>query len=145
MASLKNFAKRMRLRAKQIELGLDKAVKKVALAVDQTVVLATPVDTGRARSNWLVGLGAPVRRTVGSHSPGKHLGIGESANASASIGLASGTINARKPGQDIYISNNLEYINELNNGSSRQAPKNFVEKAAQVGAMVVKGVKILGR
>ena len=127
MASLRDFGKRMIERAKQFEIGMDRAVKKVALAVDQTVVLATPVDTGRARSNWVIGLKTPSRRKVDPYAPGSNLGTGESANASASIGVARAKINARKPGDDIYISNNLEYIMELNNGSSRQAPRNFIE------------------
>ena len=43
---------------------VSRIMRKVALAVDQVAVLRTPVDTGRARSNWVVTLGAGTRLEV---------------------------------------------------------------------------------
>lgn len=132
----------MRLRALQLSDGIDKVVKKAALAVDQAVVLATPVDTGRARSNWIVTVGAPAGGTRGPFSPGSKLGLGETGNATAAIAEAKAVINSKTPKQAIFISNNVNYIAELNNGSSRQAPKNFVNRAVKQGADEIRNVKI---
>ena len=132
----------MRLRALQLSDGIDRVVKQAALAVDQSVVLATPVDTGRARSNWIVSVGAPAGGTRAAFSPGSKLGRGESNNASAAIAEGKAVINSKPPKAAIFISNNLNYIAELNNGSSKQAPKNFVNKAVKEGAAQIQQIKI---
>ena len=140
--NLNQFASRMRLRALQVSEGVDNVGKRAALAVDQAVVLATPVDTGRARSNWIVTTGAPSGGTRGPFSPGSKLGLGEVGNASAAIAEGRAVINSKAPKQAIFISNNVNYIAELNNGSSRQAPKNFVNRAVRQGAEEVRNIKI---
>ena len=118
MADLNGFARRMKIRGAQVESGVNKAVQKVALAIDQAVVLATPVDTGRARSNWQVSLIVPILSTREPYAPGRSLGLSESANARAAIGQAKAIIPARKPEQEIHITNNLHYISDLNRGDS---------------------------
>lgn len=143
MATLRQFAARIRRRSKQVEDGVDRLVKKVALAVDQAVVLSTPVDTGRARSNWRVGVGSPERGTIEPYAPGNRLGVGETANASAALAQAKGAIPTRRQGQDIYISNNLDYIEPLNEGSSAQAPAQFVEEAVAVGRDLVRRTRVI--
>lgn len=140
--NLSQFAERMRLRSLQVERGVDKIVKMTALAVDQAVVLGTPVDEGRARSNWIASIGSPVSETREPYSPGSKLGLGESGNASAAIAQGTEVIRASPPNTPIFITNNLSYIAKLNNGSSRQAPKNFVNNAVKQGAQQVSRVKI---
>ena len=140
--NLNQFAARMRLRALQVRDGVDKVVKKAALAVDQAVVLATPVDTGRARSNWIVTIGSPAGGTRQPFSPGTKLGLGESNNATAAIAEGKAVINSRSFNQAIFISNNVHYIGALNNGSSRQAPNNFVNRAVNQGAAEIRQIKI---
>lgn len=143
MASLDQFAKRIKRKAKKIEVNTDKLVKQVATIADQVVVFSTPVDKGRARSNWIVSLGFPNTSTIEPYAPGEKLGIGENANASAAISQATGIINTRKSGQDIFISNNLPYIGKLNDGYSAQAPSNFVEKAVDAAVNAVNRAKVL--
>ncbi len=113
----------------------DKVVRKVAMAVDQTVVMATPVDTGRARSNWIAALNAAADGTVASTSKS-----GASALAQAA-GVIAGY--DRDKDSEIHITNNLPYIGRLNEGSSYQAPANFVAIAVRRGVSAVKGAKLL--
>lgn len=141
--SLGAFARRIRQRARQVEVGVDRLVKKVGLAVDQAVVLATPADTGRARSNWNIGIGRPERGVREPFAPGSKLGIGESQNAQAALAEAQAEIPTRRPGQDIYISNNLDYIEQLNDGSSAQAPAMFVEQAVETGRELVRRSRVI--
>lgn len=140
--TLQNLATRLRLRALQVADGVDQVVKAAAFKVDQSVVTSTPVDTGRARSNWIASIGSPAGGTRGPFSPGSKLGKGESNNAQAAITAAKSVIESRRFRQAIFISNNVDYIAKLNNGSSKQAPKNFVRKGVQAGAQALRNVKV---
>ena len=143
MASLDQFSRRIVVTATGVERNANALARKVALAVDQTVILATPVDTGRARSNWQVGLGGPQRDVLDPYSPGSKLGLGETANAQAAIQQGAAAVGNRQPGQDIWISNNVDYIGLLNNGSSKQAPAAFVQQAVDAGVALVKGARVV--
>lgn len=114
----------------------DKLVRKVALAVDAAVVLGTPVDTGRARSNWQVELDAPAEGKIDTY--------GQNA---AAVSVAKATETIQKYDGDnhteLHITNNLDYIGRLNDGWSAQAPAGFVESAVLAGVDQVKGAKLL--
>lgn len=143
MVSLDNFSKSISLIASGIGINTNKLVKKVALVADQTVVIATPVDKGRARSNWITNLNSASSETIEPYSAGDHLGTGETANAAGAISQGSGVIAQRKSGQDIHITNNLPYIGKLNDGSSAQAPSDFVQKAVQASVSTIKETKVV--
>lgn len=128
------FARQMDIRAKQVETGASRLVREAAIAILQAVTVATPVDTGRARSNWIVALGQPSVRTRKAFAPGKKLGSGEGANLRAVLDEGNAKISERRTGKAIYISNNLPYIARLNDGYSAQAPKMFVEQAIKIGS-----------
>jgi hypothetical protein len=91
--------------------------KKVAMQVLEGVVNMTPVDTGRARGNWMVTLGQP---TTTFDWETKDKAGGET--------IAHGTQMIQqivKPGA-VYITNNLPYIVGLEKGRSGQAPSGMV-------------------
>lgn len=137
MADLKTFVRRIKLRARKIEKNTDTMVRKVILAVDQAVVLATPVDTGRARANWQPTLGDPATGTLPepkSSGAGLQMAL-EAANRIAAMYKGG-------QGSVVHITNNLEYIEYLNQGSSTQAPANYVGTAILVAVSVVQGVRI---
>lgn len=131
--NIKEFERRLLRLAEELPEAANALKRKAALAADQGVVVATPVDSGRARSNWIVGLGAGPTETVPPRSPQETIDEGR-ARISHSL-----------PGQDIYISNNVEYIGELNRGHSRQAPANFIQRAAAQARALVAGARILKR
>ena len=132
MADLKRFARNIRVRSDKLVKNIDQLVRKVALAVDTAVVIGTPVDTGRARANWQVGLGsAPDGTLPAPSSPEEGL-----ANA---LSAGQVTIGAYKGGTIIHITNNLPYIEALNNGHSSQAPAGYVEKAVAAGVDTIRG------
>jgi len=126
----------------RVQAGALRAQRQVALAVDQAVVMATPVDTGRARSNWLVSTVTPNLGIVPPPFPGV-LGSTAGPNSQYAISQARATIMGSQPGVTIYISNNLPYIELLNQGSSKQAPANYVESATQAAAAAVKGITVI--
>lgn len=133
-----NFEQRIRKRADLVSKNATKGVRAVALAIDNQVVFSTPVDTGRARSNWIASLNRPS--TVINREP-----LSGPASAGPSVAEALKVIKGfGENDKEIFISNSVPYINELNNGSSAQAPRNFVQKAIIRGIAVAKKIKLLG-
>jgi hypothetical protein len=116
-----------------IEVDIDKATilsqRKVLIAVDSAVVLATPVDTGRAKSNWIPSIGTPSTDKIIKEEYDKT--GGEAIQKAIDVGAGI------KFGSDVYISNNLPYIGRLNDGSSIQAPAGYIEKAVQAARRAI--------
>ena len=136
MANLRQFAAQMTQLSRTVEENIDKTVRKCALAVDSTVVLATPVDTGRARANWQVELNKPKTGTTTAVSPS-----GRESIDAAKVRIAQYKGNV--PNASIHITNNLPYIERLNNGWSKQAPAGYVEKAVMVGIAAIQNARIV--
>lgn len=133
MPSLKEFSKRIALRGEQIVANTDKLVRRVGVVVDQAVVSATPVDTGRAKSNWIATLNSPAQGMIDAYvSEG-----GAGANEQAATAQAEAVIKNYSAGNTIHITNNLPYIQRLNDGYSAQAPANFVQEAVVEAARAV--------
>ena len=140
---LNQFARRIHDLANRVPKNANKAVRTVALAVDQTVVMATPVDTGRARSNWQVQVGFMASDVIDPYVPGAG-GSTVAQNTQAALEQGKIAISAAAPGQEIHITNNLAYIGALNDGHSAQAPAGFVEEAVHAGIKTVRTVRLLG-
>lgn len=129
----------MVLRGNNLARGADRLVRKVALAADQVVVVGTPVDTGRARSNWIAQVGGPATGVISAYAPGE-------ASTQAAISQASGVIAGYVGGPTspaIHITNNLPYIQKLNDGYSAQAPAGFVETALATAVTAIAGARLL--
>lgn len=134
MASLNDFAKRMRILGQRIEVNADREAIALAGLISQTVILATPVDTGRARGNWFASVSIPrLKADFGATD----------RSGQARISSNSAAIAQRGNDQTIFITNNLPYIKRLNQGHSAQAPEMFVEKAVAVAALHLKEVRLL--
>jgi len=140
--TLERFARRMRMRANNVPREVTKAKRRAALAVDQAVVLGTPVDTGTARSNWIVSLDVPSKSIREAYTPLDGGDMSESANAQAALAQGKDVIVRAKFETDIHITNNLDYIVPLNEGSSAQAPAAFVEEAVDAGVQAARKTKI---
>ncbi|WP_174801462.1 HK97 gp10 family phage protein [Martelella limonii] len=144
MVGLDDFANRMNRISIEVERGVDRAVKDCAVAVTSTVINATPVDTGRARSNWTAELDQAFQKLFPAHVPGEK-GSTASANAGIAIEKAEAVIEQFDIGKNrsIHISNSLPYIGALNDGHSKQAPADFVKLAIMDGLATVRNAKIL--
>lgn len=137
MAKGPEFEKRLARMASRIVVNAENAVKETAIVVDQVVTVGTPVDTGRARSNWQASIDVPASGTVGSLD---RSGGGAIAQARSVIKrFRSGT------NRSIHITNNLHYIRQLDAGSSAQAPGGMTAKAVQAARGVVQRAKLLDK
>jgi hypothetical protein len=116
------FSKNIRRRGRQFENSASELVRRMAKRTLRSLVLNTKADTGKARSNWRVGIGAPARAVIDPYNPypkgskADGQGIGESANAAAAIAAGNARINSVRGisgvglTTGIFISNNVDYI-----------------------------------
>lgn len=96
----------------------EKVLKDFGKNLLENIVISTPVDTGRARANWSISIDEPNSATTDETDWGLNL-----------FEEAKKIENLVENDRNIYLSNNLPYINRLNDGWSAQAPKEFVEIA----------------
>ena len=93
--------------------------KKVVLMLMRRIIYRTPVDTGRARGNWLVKHNTPSTRVL------------KTADKSGLKSMARAERVNPKLGGIIWISNNLDYIMYLEDGTDKFAPFAMVAGAVQ--------------
>ena len=97
---------------KQTQLKILRTFRGTCLSMFGKIVARTPVDTGRARGNWQSSLNTPSLQIDPT---------GEGYQA---------TIASVKLGDSVFFINNLPYIEELEDGSSDQAPAGMVKVTA---------------
>ena len=106
-------------------------VRSFTLGVLTNIVKGTPVDTGSARSNWGVGKtpNRSINRPFVNYEIVKFTGnkFLESSNAQRAIRRAAKKLDRLKllGDIDLYISNPLGYIMDLEEGKSKQN-RNFI-------------------
>lgn len=144
MADFGSLAKKLRKASIAVSSNADKLVKEVAETILMNVVSDTPVDKGDARSNWQVALNESATGVRDAYVPGKKGSTGL-ANIIASAEMGNSIIQNYQSGQEIHITNNLDYISDLNNGSSQQAPPGYVQDAVleSIGKIHLAGFTIL--
>ena len=129
--NLLDLARNLEAKAKSIDkVASDKAVAVVDRIIN-VLAWSTPVDTSKAVSNWIVSIGAPNYMERAAYQPG-YLGYTHAASATEMIAAARAMLKNKKPGEPLYITNNVDYIRKLNSGTSRQAPAGFVEAAVLI-------------
>lgn len=101
--------------AKQLELDQKTIVQTLTLNIFTAIVEGNPVDTGRSRAGWAISIGSP---DVPTPPPGNY-GPPPAPDLSAIDGK-----------QIVWILNNVEYIEALEEGHSQaQAPNGMVRLA----------------
>lgn len=120
-------ARRRQLVIKDLERFVEKNVARLQLRLFQILVSATPVDTGFARAGWSPAAGTPK---PGPDTPeSRETGIAQAQSLFATHQVAAQQIaqSYRLQQGPVFITNNVRYITFLNQGSSAQAPAQFVE------------------
>ena len=138
-----SFEDQIRAWQAKTERKLTQVGRKVALELFSRVIFKTPVDEGRARSNWQVSIGSPANGTVEINDKNGRATMAKATAASAGFDA----------GDTIFLTNNLPYIMKLEeggypdgpktvNGFSRQAPAGMVALTVQEFAQVVKQISV---
>jgi len=136
-ADLRTLAKNMRARAKAVDQFASDVAVAGTKAMMTELVEVTPVDTSTALSNWQVNLGNPAADALGAAAPG-HKGSTRSVSADKTLADAAAELQYKKPGQPIFVSNLINYIADLDTGSSTQFPGGFIPRALIVFRLAVR-------
>lgn len=139
--TLLDLAKRMERLPGQIEQAASNVAVSVVKAIDRDVVPHTPVDTTEALSNWQAGINEPVYLPLPAIFPGKG-GSTAPQSQGAAISHVDRVLQLKEPGEPVFLSNLARHIKLLNNGSSSQEPKGFVERATLIGRLVARRAKL---
>ena len=123
--SMRAFSTNLRRLAEGLEDHAGRLVEEVTERVHGALVLGTPVKTGFARSNWLVGINDEPDGTVPIRSELDTIKYGQS--------VVRGRV---KGDAEVSIVSNVHYVPLLDAGSSRKAPAGFVLKAVVIGVKV---------
>jgi hypothetical protein len=120
-----SFDDEMRKFERKTARKLELAARKVALELFKRVIEKTPVDKGRARSNWQASIGLPAAGTVETTDKTK--------TGAPTFRTAVSDSKGFEVGDTIYLANNLPYIRKLEEGGYPDGPKTvggFSRKAA---------------
>lgn len=112
----------MRNGTKIVNDRIDRLGRAVSFECARRLMLATPVDTGRARGNWNLSVG----REDPTDKPERRMPEALSEAQGRVGSVAMGT-----KGDRVYLTNGVPYIGRLNDGYSRQAPAAFVQQVVQ--------------
>jgi len=119
--------------AKAVQRGARNVFSVAVVTTGDGLIEGTPVDEGTARSNWIGSVGVPSRSPISAYAPGTRLGRTERANATAAKDQIRSTLSIRRPGQPFFITNVVDYIEDLAAGKSKQSAAGFDRRAVDRG------------
>lgn len=96
---------------------INQQTRRFAIALLNSIVRKTPVDTGRARASWNI---------VSGFTPDLSVASADKSSIAASGFATARSAATLSDGDTFVISNNLPYIVPLENGSSKQARAGMV-------------------
>lgn len=114
--SAADFRLELRAAADEVDALVITITQKIAMFALSSLVMRSPVDTGRFRGNWLVSVGSPNEGMSENTDPG----------GQATIALGASAITGLKQPEILWLQNNLPYAQRLENGWSKQAPAGIV-------------------
>jgi hypothetical protein len=133
----------MKRYAKSLPGAVEQAVRMIAQPGLDTMIDATPVDTTRAVSNWVVTHGSPPTSERPARVPGSVKGSGEAAAKTAMKVEGALRIKYFTLAIPMFISNLVPYIGVLEHGDSKHAPNNMFRRGVQRMVRTAKTIRIL--
>ena len=124
-----SFSNQLKKFNKDAVEAADRTVRAIKLELFSSIILDTPVDTGRARGNWQTNEGSPKSGEL------DRADRGSAAISEAESNLGHGDCTT-------YMTNNLPYIEQLEHGSSGKAAEGMVRKnIARIEQIVKKSAR----
>lgn len=156
MANVRQFNLSLDTFGKQQPKILSALMRRGAFLMLRDLVQGSPVDTGRFRGSWFVGIGQADRSVISDKMIGAGGGARETdkqrnkrqrknarltgVESMSRLGLLTPeTVTGKEP---IILSNNLPYGQALADGSSTQAPKGWIRAAVTRAALELNVVKV---
>jgi len=95
----------------------DQVIRKITLDIDRSLSRRSPVDTGRFKGNWQLGVNAqPLGYDWELKDKRPRGQVGDT------VGIHAGILPKQAAGGVYWLVNNLPYANALELGHSKQAP-----------------------
>ena len=127
---MRTLARQIRQFKKETDKRILKGKQNIAGAILYYLGNDTPVDTSKAMSNWIVNIGTARGGVIPPYFMGEYGSTGgQSLSAMMAQGLA--VIRRAKVGEAIFITNSVDYLVDLNDGYSSQAPANFIQNSVK--------------
>lgn len=120
-----------------LEQFSERQIIQLSLEVTANLIETTPVDVGWARANWVPTIGQPYEVEVGQPNDSADVSAARRKQIEGKVALRGYKL-TKGP---IFVSNNVPYIQKLNEGSSQQAPAGFVQMAIQKAIATVQGAR----
>jgi len=102
--------------AEKTKADMATVVRKTAFSLGESMVVMSPVDTGRFRGNWQYGADT-INTSTGS---------ADDKSGRTALNRIQAGIRGWKPGQTIWLTNSLPYGPRLEAGWSKQSPAGMV-------------------
>jgi len=102
--------------AEKTKADMETVVRKTAFSLGESMVVMSPVDTGRFRGNWQYGADTINTSTGGA----------DDKSGRTALNRIQAGIRGWKPGQTIWLTNSLPYGPRLEAGWSKQSPAGMV-------------------
>jgi hypothetical protein len=116
--------------AQKLQINLNTVIRRCAAQLYSDIVTRWPVDTGYSRRNWQVSADPPPSDVIGLPPKKVHgKAVGQLEPLYAPAGPATQIPDMPKDAMRIWIVNNVEYAEALENGWSKQAPQGAVRIA----------------
>jgi len=93
-------------------------IQAVEIKLFSSVIMDSPVDTGRFRGNWMASIDGPKDGTTAGFDP----------TGAGSVSRAESFVKSLKGGRVTFLVNNLPYAIALEYGHSGQAPQGMVRR-----------------
>jgi hypothetical protein len=123
------LAKDLKKLTSTVKKNMAETVIKTAVMAGSSVIIGTPVDTGKARGNWQTSIDSPILSAIDRNDPAGNEAIKELGTVSQRFTVLNKIIN---------LTNNLPYINRLNTGWSKKAAPGYIERAISATVAQVK-------
>lgn len=119
----------------ETEDRIDETLQTIVLKLGETVVTLSPVDTGRFKGNWQLGIDETTSASLLRMDPDGFTTLADIAQK----------VNSFTAGQIAYLQNHVLYGYDLEYGSSQQAPDGIVRITAQRFTRIVNEAATLHR
>lgn len=111
-----SFSAQLRQFSADTQEKMDAIFQDIMVEIGESLIMLSPVDTGRFRGNWQLSIDAPSMQSL----------INYDKQGFATLEKLVNEANALEMGQKAYIVNNLVYAIPLEYGHSQQAPSGMV-------------------
>jgi len=114
-----------------------KIVRQVSLALERRVKTEMPVDTGRARASWGHWTPGHLRKMTVITGSGEKIKVTRAEWRGVQATADDAHWKENEWELEIEQGSNVEYIDALNEGHSTQAPRGFLDAAAEHAQQVL--------